>query len=331
MSVFVTGVNGYIAQHLVLQLLAKNYKVIGSVRSEEKGKKLAENILNPNFSFVVVPDLTTPGAFDEVLEQNPEIEGFFHTASPVVMTAEDFENDVIVPAVEGTKNVLDSVHRCGVNVKRFVFTSSFAAIGDPSFTKNDVITEDTWTKVARECATSGAAYKISKTYAEKAVWEFFAAKTPTFDFNVINPVFVFGPQAFDVEVKETLNFSAEIINKLLKLDATDEVPEFIGSAIDVRDVARSHIIAYETEEYSKNRFITSETYFSYQDCIDVINEHYPQLNLPKGVPGSGPQKLAEVPKVDNKKSRGLLGPFMGLEQSIIDTVDQIVKNKASSR
>ena len=35
-SVFVSGASGYIAQELVKQLIQKNYKVVGTVRSNEK-------------------------------------------------------------------------------------------------------------------------------------------------------------------------------------------------------------------------------------------------------------------------------------------------------
>lgn len=328
-TVFVSGANGYIAQHLVLQLLAKNYKVIGSVRSVDKGEKLAKNFNNANFQYEIIPDITKPDAFDQVLEMNPQIEGFFHTASPVFFNSPEFEKDVIIPAIEGTKNVLSSVKRFGTHMKRFIFTSSFAAIGPPNDAKNGVITEDTWCALGRNDATNPQlAYKISKTWAEKEVWQFFESENPKFDFNIINPSYVFGPQAFDSDVKGTLNFSAEIVNEMLKLRPNDPVPTIMGLAIDVRDVARSHILAYETPDFSRQRFIVAEKRFTSQDLLDFVNERYPDLNLAKGEPGSMKDAFKDASKIDDSKSRSLLGPYISFEQSVCDTVDQIMKNKA---
>ena len=53
-SVFVSGATGYIAQHIVKTLLEKNYKVVGSVRSTEKGEKLKKLLQSANFNYEVV-------------------------------------------------------------------------------------------------------------------------------------------------------------------------------------------------------------------------------------------------------------------------------------
>ena len=45
-TVFVSGATGFIAQNIIKELLSKDYKVIGSVRSEKKGQDL-EKLINP--------------------------------------------------------------------------------------------------------------------------------------------------------------------------------------------------------------------------------------------------------------------------------------------
>lgn len=323
-KVFVSGANGYIAQHLIKELISKGYKVIGSVRNHEKGDKLIANI--PELQIEVVSDVLKPGAFDVALEKNPEIIGFFHTLSPVVFKVDDFEKDIILPAVEGTKNVLDSVHRLCPNVKRFVYTSSMSAVW-PSKPTGEMITEETWCDLGREDAHNAPdAYLISKTWAEKAVWEFMQEKSPNFTANSVNPTYVFGPQAFDADVKETLNFSAELVNMLIKLKPDDPVPTKSGGFIDVRDVAKAHIFAFETETDGL-RLLLCELFQSSQIILDIIHKHFPGLKLPVGEPGGGPK---DPQNVDNSKSKSLLkpfmGPFMGLEESIVDSIDQIVKH-----
>ena len=46
-TVIVSGATGFIAQHVVKQLLAKNYQVIGTVRSTAKGDHLLKLFNNP--------------------------------------------------------------------------------------------------------------------------------------------------------------------------------------------------------------------------------------------------------------------------------------------
>lgn len=83
-TVFVTGATGFIAQHIIDQLLKEGYKVIGSVRTSQKGDNLVKLYNNPNFSYEVVKDLTNSEEdFDNALKAHPEIEVVLHTASPV--------------------------------------------------------------------------------------------------------------------------------------------------------------------------------------------------------------------------------------------------------
>lgn len=59
-TILVTGANGYIAAWIVRTLLDKGYIVKGTVRSEDKGKRLQEIFekYGDKFKFVVVPDIT---------------------------------------------------------------------------------------------------------------------------------------------------------------------------------------------------------------------------------------------------------------------------------
>jgi nucleoside-diphosphate-sugar epimerase len=80
------------------------YQTTASVRSEAKAEEILD--LHPSWkgkvTFVVVKDITPPGAFDEVFSQ--EKNGFdyiIHTASPVNFSVTDFQKDLIDPAVQG--------------------------------------------------------------------------------------------------------------------------------------------------------------------------------------------------------------------------------------
>lgn len=71
-TVLVTGANGFIASHIVDQLLLAGYKVRGTVRSEAKGewlvKLFGEKYGPGKLDLAVVPDMAVKGAFDEAVK-----------------------------------------------------------------------------------------------------------------------------------------------------------------------------------------------------------------------------------------------------------------------
>lgn len=326
-KVIVSGANGFIGQHIVKQLLEKGYTVIGTVRSAEKGELLLKDFMG-DFSYEVVADFVNPESFDGLLKKHSDAIGFFHNASPAVFLDQDFEEKVILPAIEGTKNLLESAQKYSKSLKKFIYTSSTATTSSKLDTKDTVVTEETWNPIGRKEIENGVdAYFISKTYAEKFVWKF--SKTANFDINVILPNHVFGPQAFVSTVKDTLNISAEIVAGLLKLGPNDPIPPFAGGAIDVRDVARAHVYAFE-QDISNQRIICSQEPFTCQLVLDLIRKNFPELSLVKGDPETTKKVLAELPTIDNSKSKALVGPFISLEQSVIDTIKQVLENKPKS-
>ena len=115
-SVLLTGGNGFIASHVLAQLLEvglpnacisvlttlqQGYNVTATVRSEGKAHQLLA--INPIWKdevhFQVVPELTAPDAFDKVFDN--AFDFIVHTASPVAFSVNDIQKDLIDPAVEG--------------------------------------------------------------------------------------------------------------------------------------------------------------------------------------------------------------------------------------
>ncbi|OBA21341.1 NAD(P)-binding protein [Metschnikowia bicuspidata var. bicuspidata NRRL YB-4993] len=325
-SVFVTGATGYIAQHIIKLLLSKGYAVVGSVRSSEKGEHLREVFSSDKFSYEVVPLLTPVGAFDEALEKHPEVTVFLHTASPVTFEVEDIEKDLLNPAVEGTLNVLKAIKAHGSQIKKVVITSSVAAQVHPGQMADPKtqISEDTWNSISWEESKANPlfGYFGSKKFAEKAAWDFYNEEKPQYALNTINPAFVFGPQAYDSEVSPQLNFSSEVVAGLLKLTPESEVPPMAGWFIDVRDVAKAHLAAFEND-WKNQRLLLHSGDFSSQSILDIINANFASLKdkLPVGNPGLP----VEVSKVDNKKTREALGfSFVDLPTSVNDTISQVL-------
>ncbi|EGW34746.1 uncharacterized protein SPAPADRAFT_57813 [Spathaspora passalidarum NRRL Y-27907] len=327
-SVFVSGANGYIAQHVVKQLLAKGYSVVGSVRSEAKGEELKSLINNDKFSYEVVPSLTEKGAFDDAIKKHPEVTVFLHTASPVSFSIKDIENDLVKPAIEGTVNALSAIKNYGPQITRVVVTSSAVSIlgFGPYFDSDKIYNEDDWNPITYEEGLTNPhfGYFSSKKFAELAANDFVAKENPKFNISFVQPVYVFGPQAYAVKDKANLNFSSEIVNRVVKLSKDDKIPEEAAEFIDVRDVARAHIIAFESDEaISKRLFLAAETY-TLDSIADIINRRFPQSTVPKADLSKNAEILKTAHKIDNSRTRKILGfEFKTLEESVYDTVEQI--------
>ena len=106
-TVLLTGGSGFIACHILSQLISAGYAVTTTVRSPAKAQALLST--HPEWEhkikFVYVPELTATDAFDEVFEKATEGgDGFdyvIHTASPVTFVVQDVKRDLVEPAVKG--------------------------------------------------------------------------------------------------------------------------------------------------------------------------------------------------------------------------------------
>ncbi|RCK67830.1 putative NADPH-dependent methylglyoxal reductase GRP2 [Candida viswanathii] len=337
-TVFVSGASGFIAQELVKQLIQRNYKVVGSVRSQAKGENIqsnlrAANLPAANFQFEIVPDISLPGAFEEALRRHPEVTVFLHTASPFHFRAKDVENELLIPAINGTKNALTAIQAHAPQVKRVVVTSSVVAVGKYGkyASPDDKFNESSWNPIDYKTSKRNPFYGYfgSKTFAERAAWEYVKDNKPNFELSVVNPAMVLGPQAFPITTARELNTSSEEINALLKLKPGAKVNMLEGTFIDVRDVAKAHIVAFEKEESKGKRLLLVEEMYNGQGLLNVINKNFPELNLPKGDPSKA--KMENPDKWNSDETKKILGfEYIGLEQSVVDSVKQILESRGTT-
>lgn len=185
--ILVTGASGFIATHIVKQLLEQGYRVRGTVRSLGNEKKVAPlKRLSENSRFeleLVEADLLKEETWLNAVKGCTYV---FHTASPVPVDIPKHEEELIKPALNGTLSVLRACVQDGVNVKRVVLTSSVAAVAGEKYTEGYTYTEKDWPQL-----DTIHAYCKSKYFAEKAAWDFIKEREKNgqscFELAVINP------------------------------------------------------------------------------------------------------------------------------------------------
>lgn len=189
--ILVTGASGYIASNVVHEALEAGYRVRGTARSEEKCQKTKQSSNNhPNYSTAVVADFQHEGAFDEAMKG---VHAVIHLASDLTFGSDP--NQVITPTVAGVLSILKSAAR-QPSVKRFVLTSSSAAVLTPKLNQEFSVRKDDWNQEALDVAWAPPPYNpdrafhvyaASKLEAEKALWKFVKEEKPNFVANAVLP------------------------------------------------------------------------------------------------------------------------------------------------
>jgi len=244
---------------------------------------------------------------------------------------ENNKRDLLDPAMKGTTEILSSIQRHNPSVKRVVLTSSFASIwnGSKGNWPEHTYTEADWNPItyeeAAEDSTDGViAYCASKTFAEKAAWDYVAQHKPNFTLTTICPPMVYGPAAHSIESLDNLNTSSADIYRLINGSEKTIPPTSFYAFVDVRDVGEAHARAYETPEAAGQRYLTTGGNYTYQQVCDIIRQDFPSKRAmtPEGEVGA---PLPNVYKVDNSKAKRELGMiFRDLRTSIHDMVEEFV-------
>ncbi|MGH9801836.1 MAG: NAD-dependent epimerase/dehydratase family protein, partial [Blastocatellia bacterium] len=218
MKVFLTGATGFIGGNLARMLLADGHEVRALVRAGSDGRNVAGLPIE-----IVTGDLDDQ---QKLAEQVMGCDAVFHVAAHYSLWRTDREA-IYRANVTGTKNLLAAAKTAGV--KRFIHTSSVAAIGVPA--AGTLANEETRTTV--EALVSD--YKKSKFLAEQAALK---AARDGLDVVIVNPSTPIG--AHDVKPTPT----GDIILRFLQ----NRMPAYVHTGlnlIDVDDVARGHILAWQ--------------------------------------------------------------------------------------
>jgi dihydroflavonol-4-reductase len=269
-NVLVTGITGFIGSHVAVQLLNNGYAVRGSMRNLNRKDSILEILktncpnLNPDRIEFVKGELTNPEDWDKAMEG---MDFVMHVASPLPFDLKKDANDLIIPAREGTLNVLKAAQKN--KIKRVVLTSSIAAIGHGHKIRSRTYTEDDWTNLKGK--NDVLPYTASKTIAESEAWKFVNQTEVDIEMAAINPGYVFGPL-----LEKDFSDSAEIIRKLM-VGEVPGLPKISFPIVDVRDVAEMHVWALELPEAAGKRFICVNESNWYQEIAMTLKNEFPEF------------------------------------------------------
>lgn len=256
-KVFVSGGSGYIAGFLIRQLIGEGWIVHTSIRylARENAVRASLAVDDSKLTFFAA-DLTSDAGWAEAMAGCSHVA---HVASPLPSNAPTSDDELIIPARDGALRALKAAKAAGV--KRFVQTSSMAAIAYGHGGTKSLFTEADWTNPD---SPDAYAYVKSKTIAERAARDWVAAEGGDMEFVSVNPALVLGPlQSGDFST------SLEAIRKLLD-GSMPGIPNLGFGVVDVRDVADMHVRCLTMPDMAGERFICSGPFLMMTEVAAIL-------------------------------------------------------------
>lgn len=339
--VMVTGATGFVAGWVVKGLLEAGATVHAPVRNPDNADKV-KHLLEiareaPGELKLFKADLLADGSYAEAMEGCGVV---FHTASPFTIDVKDPQKELIDPAVNGTRNVLEQANKTG-SVERVVVTSSCAAIygdnADCAQAPGGRLDESVWNTSS---SIDHNAYSYSKTLAEKEAWNIAEAQE-RWKLVVVNPSLVIGPALQDKPTSESFNLVRQMGDGTMKAGA----PRLGFGVIDVRDLAQAHLAAGFLPEANGRHIISaheSDVFSMSQELKGKFGSYpLPARALPKwlvwlvgplaggGITRKFVSRNVNVPfRADNSKAKRELGlSYRSLQTSMEDMFQQMIETE----
>jgi dihydroflavonol-4-reductase len=281
MRAFVTGGTGFIGANVVRALLADGHEVRALVRPSSDLRNLTGLPLE-----TVSGDLTSTRSLTDLLAG---CDALFHVGA-LYSLWKRHSHALYEVNVRGTERMLRAA--ADAKVSRVVYTSSVATIGVPP--EGEIANEEYKTSVERLTGD----YKKSKFLAEAAAMR---AAGEGLDVVVVNPSTPVGP--YDIKPTPT----GEIVVRFLE----GRMPFYVDTGlnlIDVRDVARGHMLAWEKGK-SGSRYILGNRNVTLLEMLEILSRLTGIESPKRAIPHSLPLAAAFIDEV-------LLGKLPGWRPSL---------------
>lgn len=302
-KVVVTGANGHIGTHVVRRLLHDGYLPRCAVRGA--GNPDRHHMLRALPVELVEADVTDSAQLDHALDG---MDAVIHLAAAYVRIAPDPEAAIARPALDGTRNVLDSCRRH--RIQKLVYTSSVAAVG---FSHDGVPrNESHWNHQAINH------YTIAKRDAEKSAW--LLAARHGIPMVSLCPATVLGP-GFARHTPSTSLLQRFLDGRMPAL------PPVTLSYVDARDIAQAHVEALR-RPVANQRYVLAAQSLALPELVQRLQILLPDLRLPRR--HMGPLLFSLMPAID-WLSHHLAGTPRDIDRSILREVRSGIQLYDSSK
>jgi nucleoside-diphosphate-sugar epimerase len=332
-KILVTGASGFVAKHLISQLLERGYDVRGTLRNMGKADAVRAALSSLSGPEVldrfdlVEADLLDPTGWEGAMA---DMDAVMHVAMQLVDAEPKDPGVVVKPAVEGTRHVMEAAHKAGI--RRVVLTGSVAAVayGHGNRAKVQRFDENDWTVPGGPGAW---AYSDAKTLAEKYAWEF--ADRNAMDLTSVLAGAILGP-ATDADTSLSLGMVLQLLD-----GSAPAIPAMGFHMVDVRDVAAIHICALEKDEAVGERYLATGLYMEFDEVADRLRARYPWANVTEKVapvwllrlvaPFNRSLKMLRSDigirkEFNGAKGEALMGrAYMDADRIVFDTADALIK------
>ncbi|HKK58084.1 MAG TPA: NAD-dependent epimerase/dehydratase family protein [Salinivirga sp.] len=254
--IFVTGATGLVGSHLTYHLISQGHKVKLLVRKKHRISRLARTFqyygadLNnyDNQIQLVEGDITDIFSLETALET--DVDSVIHCAGLVSFSPLDKGNLLNINH-HGTENMVNAALEAGV--KKFIYVSSIAALGDGSDNK---VKEDNQEFEFNPVSV----YGNSKHLAELEVWR---GVEEGMDAVIVNPTVIIGPGQWD-------QGSPRLFKSVWK-----GLPFFTTGTtgfVDVRDVAKA-MSDLLFNDISNQQFILNNENLNYRQFFNMVADN----------------------------------------------------------
>jgi dihydroflavonol-4-reductase len=263
----VTGANGHVGSNLCRLLVDEGHDVVALVRKSSDLRGLVGVDVEYKHGDILDAESVRAAARG--------VQSVFNVAAVYATSGHSVE-EIMRPAVEGTENVLRAAAAQGV--ERVVQTSTAGAIGF-SHSPDIVLDETHWNDDPQ------MTYFVAKTKSERLAWE--VADELDIDMVTVNPTGIFGQ--YDYRITP----STSLIRGFL--EGSSMSAQGGASIVDVRDVARGHLLALEKGRRGERYLLVAEnldlrelaSMVTELTGIQVLHAPLPRWMIPVAIPCTG--------------------------------------------